>query len=951
MKYPDAKTLLAYQMRGSIGIVLLIITGFFGHSVHNLNSDHQARLVNLEQETYQRQKAHIKSEIAAAKSYISYMSDSAERELKKQAKAKVEQAIAITSAIYLQQRDHLSETQLKFLIKETLRSQRFFAGRGYYFIAQLNADDSYSNVLNAVVGIDSELFLSAPARVAGQSVLQSIRNPGGAGFAKYQWPSPEDTSIYRDKITYSQLFTPYGWVIGSGDYIDSFASDLRQSALQRFADIKIGQAGYISVIDKSGKILLNPALANKFGSSDFPAALGKKTLAKLLRFSESGGGFINYDWEKLTGAKASKKLALVEFVKNYHWIILAGAYDPTLDRQFATKTKLLHARAERQLGLLIITLVLSLLAAVPLIFLFGRFYKRAFAHYQANIESQQQRLQDNTKQLIIAARFFESSAEGILVTNPEQKIIAVNPICCATTGYSEAEIIGSSPALFSSGKESPEFYQQMWQQINETGKWQGEMCNQRKNGELYPQWISISSCHDEQGDLLNYIAIFSDITQSKAAERQLLNLAQYDPLTELANRRLLTERVDQAINYCNREQNQQLALMFIDLDRFKNINDSLGHAVGDKVLQITAQRLLKTFRSSDTVCRLGGDEFIILVRHAEAEAAATQLANRVLKELADPLHIEELDLVVTTSIGIALYPDNGKDFGTLMKNADAALYHAKSKGRNNFQFFTEDMNVRALHKLSIERGLRSALKHSEFELYYQAQYDLATGVICGCEALLRWNRPSQGVVPPDEFISIAEDTGIIIPIGRWVLEQACRQAICWQQRGLIAIPIAVNVSSAQFNQELVPSILEILAETGLDPKWLVIEVTESALMDDPEFTRKALLELQAAGIEIALDDFGTGYSSLAYLKRFPINKLKIDRTFIKGLPEDKDDIALTRSIIDIARNLNMLTIAEGVETEPQRLFLSELGCCQMQGFLKARPLAKSDFESQILQQC
>ncbi len=276
-------------------------------------------------------------------------------------------------------------------------------------------------------------------------MLQSIRNPDGAGFAEYQWPSLEDTSIYRDKITYSQLFTPYGWVIGSGDY---------------------------------------------------PEVLGEKNQAKLLWFSEEGGGAINYDWEKLTGAKVSAKLALVEYVKSYRWIILAGTYDPVLDEQFVTKPKLVHAKAEQQLGLLIITLVFSLLGAVALIFLFGRFYKRAFGRYQLNIESQKQHLQDNAKQLSIAARFFESSAEGVVVTDPEQKIIAVNPACCAMTGYSEIEILGNSPVLFSSGQESDRFYQQMWQAINKIGKWQGEMCNKRKNGELYPQWISIASCCD-----------------------------------------------------------------------------------------------------------------------------------------------------------------------------------------------------------------------------------------------------------------------------------------------------------------------------------------------------------------------------------------------------------------------------------------------------------------------
>ncbi|MCJ8298995.1 MAG: EAL domain-containing protein, partial [Pseudomonadales bacterium] len=417
---------------------------------------------------------------------------------------------------------------------------------------------------------------------------------------------------------------------------------------------------------------------------------------------------------------------------------------------------------------------------------------------------------------------------------------------------------------------------------------------------------------------------------------------------KLAKRHVLAERVNEVINYSDLNHQQKFALMLIDLDRFKNINDSLGHNIGDQVLQEIAKRLAGNIRVSDIISRLSGDEFIILVNNNKSQSAAKRLANRIMRDLAEPVHILEHDLVVTPSIGIATFPEHGNSFDALLKNADAALNHAKTQGRNNYQFFTFDMHERASERLSIERGLRLALSKQQFEIYYQAQYELGTDKLCGCEALLRWHTPELGMIPPDKFIPIAEETGLILPIGQWVLDQACRQATAWREQGLEPIPIAVNVSSYQFTKNIVSSIQGSLAKANLEPKWLVVEITESALMHDPDFTESALQQLRDFGIKIALDDFGTGYSSLAYLKRFPLDKLKIDRTFITGLPQEQDDLVITRSIIDVARNLNMTTIAEGVETIEQQKLLTELGCQQMQGFLKAKPVPAEQFASEYL---
>ena len=943
---PNATSLLSYQSKGMLGIVLLLIFGIFGNFIYlnKLSFNSQVRV--LAQDNYRQQQQQISAEVAAATSYIGYMHDSASRELKQQAKAKVEHAYSIANSLYQQQKDQLSKTQLQSLIVETLRPLRFFSGRGYYFIASLQGD-SILSASNPEIENSDLLSAKTTIQKSAREVISSVANPQRAGFSSYRWPSTDNPSIYADKISYAKVFAPYDWIIGSGDYVESFTADLHAAALLRLSQLRIDGNGYIAVLDKNANWLLAPPARSWFWQTDLVTPNNGDSLASLLALAAAGGGYISTDSAGQVTTAGSGNLSLIKSIDDYQWIIVAGSQQSESAASFVSKRQSLRNKERQTVGFLVFTLLLTIAITLTFILLFSRSYKHLFKRYQANIEQKNRSLQENSKELRVAASFFNLANEGIIITDAQQNIIAVNPACCTTTGYSEAELLEGTPNILSSGKHDTHFYQQMWREINNAGKWQGEIWNKRKSGQVFPQWMSVSVCKDEAGEVLNYLSIFSDSTERKNAEQRLRRLAEYDPLTELANRRLLSQRAEQAISFCQRNQGHKLALMFIDLDRFKNINDSLGHAVGDKVLQQTAKRLLNTFRSSDTVCRLGGDEFIILIDHVEVETAAAHLANRVLHELAQPLQIEELDLVITPSIGIAVYPDNGKDFGTLLKNADAALYHAKSEGRNNFQFFTNDMNLRATQKLSIERDLRKALKHHEFEIHYQSQYDLCSGQLSGCEALIRWRCPKRGLVPPNQFISIAEETGIIVPIGKWVIAECCRQAIRWQQQGLQPLSIAVNVSSGQFNKELVPYIRNILLDTGLESRWLVIEVTESALMHDPEFSRQILLQLQALGIKIALDDFGTGYSSLAYLKRFPIDKLKIDKAFIDGLPNDKDDIALTKSMIDVAANLNMTTIAEGVETQAQYLFLQQLGCQQMQGYYKAKPIIAAQFAKLI----
>ncbi|MBK7677210.1 MAG: EAL domain-containing protein [Candidatus Accumulibacter sp.] len=454
---------------------------------------------------------------------------------------------------------------------------------------------------------------------------------------------------------------------------------------------------------------------------------------------------------------------------------------------------------------------------------------------------------------------------------------------------------------------------------------------------------SAAPIHNRDGRVAGAVIVFHDVSESRAMVLKMAHLAHHDFLTGLPNRVLLTERLSQAIGLARR-RGKQVALLFVDLDYFKHINDSLGHAVGDLVLQSAALRLSACVRTTDTVCRQGGDEFVILLAEIEQPQDAALVAEKLLVALAEPQRIGQHEIHVTLSIGISVYPDDGVDTDAVMENADAAMYHAKASGRNNYQFFTAGMNSHAVRRLFVETGLRRALRQSEFRLHYQPQIDLASGTMTGTEALIRWLDPALGLVEPEQFVPIAEECGLIVPIGRWVLREACRQVQSWLDSGLHAVPVAVNISALEFrHQGFVEGLALILKETGLAPRYLELELTESILMHNTESSGRVLASLKAMGVQLAIDDFGTGYSSLGYLKRFPIDTLKIDQSFVQDLATDTDDATIVSAVIGMGRNLKQRVIAEGVETQEQLAFLRTQRCEQGQGFFFNRPLPAEDF--------
>ncbi|MFW9270376.1 phosphodiesterase DibA [Pseudomonas sp. NR3] len=543
-----------------------------------------------------------------------------------------------------------------------------------------------------------------------------------------------------------------------------------------------------------------------------------------------------------------------------------------------------------------------------------------------------------------AAAVFDCTREGVLVTDRQGLIVHVNPAFMAITGYARDEVLGRQPNLFKSGRHGPAFYREMFASLSSRGEWSGEIWNRRKSGEIYPQWQTIRAVVDDEGEVSQYVAVFSDISAIKDSEHELAHLAHHDPLTGLPNRLLFCDRTEQTVASAQLHK-RGCALLLLDLDHFKNINDSLGHAVGDELLKSVAQRFLGLFAPGITLARLGGDEFAVLAENCSQPGQAAALARRILDALKEPVQLGDQSLFINASIGISLFPGDALSAGQLLRNADSALFKAKSSGRDGYALYTEELTTHAQQRVEIGFELRRALQQDELRVHYQPVHDLATSRLVGVEALVRWEHPTRGLVSPAEFIPIAERTGLIAQIDAWVMKQACRQMGEWQQAGVVLSFVAVNVSSRLFaRRELYEQVARVLHETGLDPALLELEVTESAVMEDPEVALEQMHRLRELGVRLAIDDFGTGYSSLLRLKRLPVQKLKIDQGFVAGLPWDEDDAAIVRVIIALAHSMGMQVHAEGIEQREQAAFLLVQACELGQGYWFGRPVAAAQLD-------
>lgn len=564
------------------------------------------------------------------------------------------------------------------------------------------------------------------------------------------------------------------------------------------------------------------------------------------------------------------------------------------------------------------------------------------------------KLKADEAELRIAAIAFEAP-EGMLITDADRKILRVNNAFTIITGYTAEEAIGKSPRMLSSGRQDAAFYAMMWDSILSTGVWQGEIWNRRKNGEIYPEHLTITAVKDASGRTTNYVAAFSDVTDIKDDKNAIIHMALYDPLTNLPNRRLLLDRLNHSLSSGVR-LGLGCALLFLDLDYFKNINDTLGHATGDLLLQQVAERLTSCVREGDTVARLGGDEFVVLLQDMsnqaiEPAAQAEIIAVKILDLINQPYQLASHTYKITVSIGVVISNDHKTDPEDLLKNADIAMYQAKKSGRNKVCFFDPQMQIAINKRAEIEHDLHKAIELQQFQLYYQIQAD-GTGHALGAEALIRWLHPERGLVGPYDFIPLAEETGLILPIGQWVLETACAQIKAWEQDALTKyLTLSINVSAKQFRQaDFVTQVKTAVQHHCINPSLLKLELTETMLVDEIENVIKVMGDLKSFGIRFELDDFGTGYSSLQYLKKLPLHQLKIDQSFVRDIVIDNHDRSIVRTIIAMAKSLSLEVIAEGVETEEQKQLLINIGCMHFQGYLFGKPVPIDEFETLLKKQ-
>jgi diguanylate cyclase (GGDEF)-like protein/PAS domain S-box-containing protein len=783
------------------------------------------------------------------------------------------------------------------------------------------------------------------------------------GYLEYEWKNPQEEAL-RPKVMYMAYFEPWDWIVSVTSYKSEFSKLISVDDFrQRVESIRLGESGYAYIMAEDGEIIIHPFLGGNLLESQNEEGI---KLAQALLNKEQGR--LNYLWKNPKDNTPREKIVFFNTIPEYGWVVGSSGY---LDE--------FYTPVHRLRDLILASLGLALLFSLPLVLFISRsitlplaqltaalaawnapegekirvqwdsndeigVLARHFNQFMDRIETAANDLSDEVqerkqaqKELQIYQKIYQNAIEGISLTTPDGHIVAANPAFTQITGYTEEEVLGQTPSILKSGQHSSLFYEQMWQSLQQAGAWAGEVWNKRKNGEVYPEWLSISSIRDEHGDVIYYAAVFHDISEMKMQEDQIRFLAYHDPLTSLPNRTLLMDRLEVALSHARR-QRSRLAILFIDIDNFKNINDSMGHALGDTMLLEFVRRVRDVVRETDTLARLGGDEFVIMAEELTGENAVIQLAERVMRCLETPFRLEGREFYATASMGITLYPEDGETAGELIKNADLAMYWAKDTGKNRYHLYTEEMNTRVTHRLQLEADLRQALEQDEITVYFQPRVSLTKGRATGVEALARWIRPGGSVVPPSEFIPVAEDTGLIIPLGLTILEKALQQILELHSMGR-PLYLSVNLSPKQFQQvDLLDHVDEILQRTNFPAKYLEFEITETVIMQHLDTSLSNLHRLSRRGIRLAIDDFGTGYSSLYYLKRLPIDVLKVDRSFVQDLEEDPNDAKLVETIILLGKSFGLSLVAEGVETSGQLHFLKNLNCDEVQGYFFSNPL-------------
>jgi diguanylate cyclase (GGDEF)-like protein/PAS domain S-box-containing protein len=1058
----NEQTLPRLHLIGTLAIVVLLTLTLGGYFSWRSEQDHRLSLAHLAQTTQTQQQARLKAEMESAASFLEFTRSRTEDVLRKSLREKVDIAWQVAQAIYTQESPRKSATDVKRLIVEAMRQARFYEGRGYYFIDDMQGQFILLPTAPQLEGKTNLDNRDDNGHFIMRGLIDAARQPSGQGFSRYRWYMPDNPKVMADKLAYVRYFSPYDWLIGTGDYTYKWEQLQRQEVIDRLRALRFGQSGYIGLIDRNGRSLLSPADPTLEGQSvqNMPEAQ-RAAVSQWLTLAQAGGGLVQFSWPDRTSGIAVSQTALVRLVEPWGWTLVAAMQDNEMQAAVLDELgQLAYSRSQRWRDLLW-PLALALALGFAASYGFARWSKLLFASYHqdlidktqviANSEALFRAVFDNAavgicqvepnghflkinrefcrlmgytpdeiispeftfqtitlpddldvdmayvnqllsgqrdaysmekryvrkdgsviwadlavhlvrsagneplyfisvvndisvrklaeQNLTLAASVFSHAREGIMITDADGNIINVNDSFTRITGYGRDEALRQNPRLLKSGLQTPEYYAAMWQSIKVKGHWYGEIWNRHKNGTIFAEMQTISAVRDAQGNIAHFVSLFTDITALKEHEHQLERMAHFDALTGLPNRVMLADRLNQAMHSMLRRE-QLLAVAYLDLDGFKVINDQEGHEAGDRLLVAASNRMKQTLREGDTLARIGGDEFVAVLVDLNEVSACAPLLTRLLEAAAEPVEYEGKTLQVSASLGVTFYPQPEEiDADQLQRQADQAMYQAKLAGKNRYHVFDaeHDRSMRGHHE-SLEH-IRQALDNSELVLHYQPKVNMRSGQVVGVEALIRWQHPQQGLLPPAQFLPVIENHALAVDVGEWVMHCVLTQMQVWQHAGL-SLPVSLNVGAKQMQQhDFVARLQDILAaHPEISPHLLSIEVLETSALEDINGASQVIEQCRDLGVSFALDDFGTGYSSLTYLKRLPVKLLKIDQSFVRDMLDDPDDLAILQGIIGLANAFQREVIAEGVETMAHGVALLQLGCDLAQGYGIARPM-------------
>ena len=944
-----ARTVPRLHLIGTLVIVTLLTVwqaAFF--TWQNVASQRES-LERIDEAVTRQMDARLEAEMRSAMGYLAFTRERTESLLRDALVEQVDMALDIAWGIYRSQIEIRPEEEVRQLIVEALRPARFFDGRGYYFV-----DDMEGRFILLPTAPDYEGQLLPDNRddtghYIMRGLIEAARKPPGEGFSRYRWYRPDDPARMADKLAYVRYFEPFDWLIGTGDYTYEWETRQQHEVLERLRSLRFGRSGYIGVLDPGRTVLLSPGDASIEGQViDALPSIERTALDRILERAGRGAVSAEYDWIHPDSGELARKRALLERDDTWGWILVATVFEDELRGLLADERMRQDASGfGGNTTRLLLMLSFSLLVALVGSLLFSRWSRGLFRAYHYENKMQREALERQAIELLESERklatILDSVEAFIYIKDPQHRYVYANRAICRVFGLEPQDVVGKSDETFFDEITARAIRANDMRVLVHGERVAEEEMLGFRHEDASRTFMSIKiPLRRDDGEIYALCGISTDMSERRAMEDEIRQLAFYDALTGLANRKLLIDRLQQMLVICGRTS-QYGALIFIDLDNFKTLNDTLGHDKGDQLLQQVAMRLGFCAREEDTVARFGGDEFALMLGYLgtdpeDAAARAKRIAEKVLDALRQPFSFGGRQHFSTPSIGITLFHGRDARVEDILKQADLAMYQAKASGRDTLSFFDPEMQARLSARAGMEADLRDGLAKAQFVLHYQPQVG-SDGQLVGAEALLRWNHPERGEVAPDQFITLAEETGQILQIGNWVLLEACAQLRSWSNDPKTRVwTLAVNVSARQFHQrDFVERVLDALRLTGADPSRLKLELTETLLLDDMEDTVRKMSALKAHGVGFALDDFGTGYSSMTYLKRLPLDQLKIDRSFVRDLLVDPNDAAIARAIITLADTLGLSVVAEGVETVAQRDFLVLAGCRLFQGYLFGRP--------------